>query len=96
MRALIIAAMLLVPAQTHAFEIGARLPTSYGELIVVRNDGGIRNATDYFGYGTVCRADLDIPRRVGVVAVKRIVGDHAFVGAQYQRRAYWIKLSAWF
>ena len=52
MRALIIAAMLLVPAQTHAFEIGARLPTSYGELIVVRNDGGIRNATDYFGYGT--------------------------------------------
>ena len=48
MRVLIIAAMLLVPAQTHALEIGARLPMSDGELIVVRNDGGIRNATDYF------------------------------------------------
>jgi len=76
MRALLIAAMLLVPTQTHALEIGARLPTSDGELIVIRNDGGIRNATDYFGYGTVCRADLNL--RTWLV-VKRIVGDHALV-----------------
>jgi hypothetical protein len=76
MRALIIAAMLLVPAQTHALEIGARLPTSDGELIVIRNDGGIRNATDYFGYGTVCRADLNL--RTWLV-VKRIVSDRALV-----------------
>jgi hypothetical protein len=57
-------------------EIGARLPTSDGELIVIRNDGGIRNATDYFGYGTVCRADLNL--RTWLV-VKRIVGDRALV-----------------
>ena len=76
MRVLIIVAMLLVPAQTHALEIGARLPMSDGELIVVRNDGGIRNATDYFGYGTLCRADLNL--RTWLV-VKRIVGDHALV-----------------
>ena len=43
MRALIIAAILFVPVQAHAFEIGARLPTRYGELIVVHNDGGIQN-----------------------------------------------------
>ena len=48
--------MLLVPSHIHALEIDARLPTSYGELIVVRNDGGIRDATNYFGSGTVCRA----------------------------------------
>ena len=61
---------LLVPAQTHALDIGARLPMSYGELIVVRNDDGIRNATNYFGYGTVCRADLNL--RTWLI-VKRIV-----------------------
>jgi len=76
MRALLIAAMLLAPTQTHALEIGARLPTSDSELIVIRNDGGIRNATDYFGYGTVCRADLNL--RTWLV-VKRIVGDRALV-----------------
>ena len=59
-----------------ALDIGARLPMSDGELIVVRNDGGIRNATNYFGYGTVCRADLNL--RTWLV-VKRIVGDHALV-----------------
>jgi hypothetical protein len=48
MRALVLALMLL-PLPAHALEIDARLPMSYGELIVVRNDGGIRNATDYFG-----------------------------------------------
>jgi hypothetical protein len=76
LRALIIVEMLLVPARIHALEIDARLPTSYGELIVVRNDGGIRNATDYFGYGTVCHADLNL--RTWLV-VKRIVGDHVLV-----------------
>ena len=42
MRVLIIAAMLLVPAQTHALDIGARLPMSYGELIVVQIGRGSR------------------------------------------------------
>ena len=42
MRALIIAAILFVPVPAHALEIGARLPTLYGEVIVVKNDGGIQ------------------------------------------------------
>jgi hypothetical protein len=75
MRALVLA-LTLLPVSAHALEIDARLPMSHGELIVVRNDRGIRNATDYFGYGAVCRADLNL--RTWLV-VKRIVGDHALV-----------------
>ena len=45
MRALIIAAMLFVPTPARALEIGARLPIKYGEIFVVRNDGGIKNWT---------------------------------------------------
>ena len=45
MRALIIAAMLFATAPACAFEIGARLPIKYGEIFMVRNDGGIKNWT---------------------------------------------------
>ena len=52
MRALIIAAILFVPMPAYALEIGARLPTRYGEVIVVtaatghripRIDGKVQN-----------------------------------------------------
>ena len=76
MRALIIAAMLLVPAQTHALEIGARLPTMYGEVIIVRNDGGIKNWTNYFPYGSICHTDLNL--KIWLI-VRRIIGDRALV-----------------
>ena len=42
MRALIIAAILFVPTSVCALDIGARLPIKYGEIFMVRNDGGIR------------------------------------------------------
>ena len=57
MRALVVAASLLVPVPACALEIGARLPTRYGEVIVVKNDGGVKNLTTYFPYG------LDLPHR---------------------------------
>jgi hypothetical protein len=76
MRALIIAAMLLVPAQTHALEIGARLPTRYGEVIVVKNDGGVKNWTTYFPYGSICHTDLNLKTWL---IVKRIVGEQTLL-----------------
>ena len=48
MRALVIAAILFVPASVCALEIGARLPIKYGEIFMVRNDGGIKNGTTHF------------------------------------------------
>jgi hypothetical protein len=57
-------------------EIDARLPTSYGELIVVRNDGGIRNWTNYFPYGSICHTDLNL--KIWLI-VRRIIGDRALV-----------------
>ena len=42
-RALIIAAILFVPTSVCALDIGARLPIKYGEIFMVRNDGGISN-----------------------------------------------------
>jgi hypothetical protein len=39
MRALVVAASLLVPVPACALETGSRLPTRYGEVIVVKNDG---------------------------------------------------------
>ena len=76
MRVLIIAAMLLVPAQTHAFEIGARLPMSDGELIVVRNDGGIRNWSSYFPYGATCPVKWRLPMWL---VVTRVVADRVLL-----------------
>src|SRR4029077_7409660 len=58
MRALVVAASLLVPVPAFALEIGARLPTRYGEVIVVKNDGGVKNWTTYFPYGSICQPDL--------------------------------------
>ena len=55
-----IAAILFVPVPAYALEIGARLPTRYGEVIVVKNDGGVKNWTTYFPYGSICHTDLDL------------------------------------
>jgi hypothetical protein len=76
MRALIIAAILFVPVPAYALEIGARLPTRYGEVIVVKNDGGVKNWTTYFPYGSICHTDLDLKTWL---VVKRIVGEQTLL-----------------
>ena len=72
MRALIIAAILFVPTSVCALDIGARLPIKYGEIFMVRNDGGIKNWTTHFPYGSICHLKWRLPMRL---VVKRIVGD---------------------
>jgi hypothetical protein len=59
-----------------ALEIGARLPTEYGESVVVRNDGGVRNATTHFPYGAICHTDIDLKTWL---VVKRIVGGQVLI-----------------
>jgi hypothetical protein len=76
MRMLIIAAMLFVPAPVCALEIGARLPVQYGEEIVVRNDGGIRNLNTYFPYGSTCQSKWRLPMWL---IVTRIVSDRTLL-----------------
>ena len=76
MRALIIAAIMFVPVPAYALEIGARLPTRYGEVIVVKNDGGVKNLTTYFPYGSICHTDLDLKTWL---VVKRIVGEQTLL-----------------
>src|SRR6478672_5069270 len=76
MRALVVAASLLVPVPAFALEIGARLPTRYGEVIVVKNDGGVKNLTTYFPYGSICHTDLDLKTWL---IVKRIVGEQTLL-----------------
>ena len=71
-RALIIAAILFVPTSVCALDIGARLPIKYGEIFMVRNDGGIKNWTTHFPYGSICRLKRRLPMWL---VVKRIVGD---------------------
>ena len=63
-------------ARTGALEIGARLPTRYGEVIVVKNDGGVKNLTTYFPYGSICHTDLDLKTWL---IVKRIVGEQTLL-----------------
>ena len=76
MRALIVAASLFVPVPAYALEIGARLPTRHGEVIVVKNDGGVKNWTTYFPYGSICHTDLNLKTWL---IVKRIVGEQTLL-----------------
>ena len=50
--------------------------TRYGEVIVVKNDGGVKNLTTYFPYGSICHTDLDLKTWL---IVKRIVGEQTLL-----------------
>jgi hypothetical protein len=79
MRAILLVIVILALAtcaRAHALEIGARLPTTYGEVMVVRNDNGISNATTHFRYGSICHTDLNL--RTWLI-VKRIVGERVLI-----------------
>ena len=74
--ALIIAAVLFLPAPARALDIGTRMPIKFGEVFVVRNDGGVKNWTTYFPYGSICHTDLDLKTWL---VVKRIVGEQTLL-----------------
>ena len=70
MRALIIAADAVRTTSACALDIGTRMPIKFGEVFVVRNDGGIRNWSSYFPYGSTCHVKWRLPMWL---VVKRIV-----------------------
>ena len=69
--ALIIAAVLFLPAPARALDIGTRMPIKFGEVFVVRNDGGIRNWSTYFPYGATCPVEMAIADVAGRDAYRR-------------------------
>ena len=75
-RALIIAAILFVPTSVCALDIGARLPIKYGEIFMVRNDGGISNWSSYFPYGATCPVKWRLPMWL---VVTRVVADRVLL-----------------
>ena len=79
-RCLVVCGALLLPMTRAAaveLEIGARFPALPNEKIVVKNDGGVRNATTSFAFGEVCYSS-DYLKTWFVVM--RIVGDQVLVG----------------
>jgi hypothetical protein len=46
--------LLLTSAAGLELEVGTRFPAEPDERIVVKNDGGVSNETDSFGFGEVC------------------------------------------
>ena len=74
--ALIIAAVLFLPAPARALDIGTRMPIKFGEVFVVRNDGGIRNWSGYFPYGATCPVKWRLPMWL---VVTRVVADRVLL-----------------
>jgi hypothetical protein len=75
-RWLVVCGILLLPLTRAAaleLEVGARFPAEPTEKIVVKNDGGVSNATDSFAFGEVkgmvCRAQNCWRSGVGPVRV---------------------------
>jgi hypothetical protein len=58
-------------------EIGSRFPAEPKENIIVKNDGGVSNVTDSFGFGEACHADDHLKTWFVVL---RIVGDQVLIG----------------
>ena len=72
--------LLLLPLTRAAaleLEIGARFPAEPNEKIVVKNDGGVSNATDSFAFGEVWYSSDHLKTWFVML---RIVGDQVLVG----------------
>jgi hypothetical protein len=71
-------ALLLLNDSAAAMElqIGGRVPAMRNEKIIVKNDGGVRNATNTFAFGDTCYLDR---REITWFIVRRIVGDQVLV-----------------
>ena len=54
----------------------ARLPIKYGEIFMVRNDGGISNWSSYFPYGATCPVKWRLPMWL---VVTRVVADRVLL-----------------
>jgi hypothetical protein len=68
--------LLLTRAAALELEVGTRFPAEPNEKIVVKNDGGVSNATDSFAFGEVCYSS---DRLKTWFVVLRIVGDQVLI-----------------
>jgi hypothetical protein len=78
-RWLVVCGVLLLPLTRAAaleLEVGTRFPAEPNEKIIVKNDGGVSNATDSFGFGEVCYVNEHLKTWFVVL---RIVGDQVLV-----------------
>ena len=66
----------LTSAAALELEVGTRFPAEPNERIVVKNDGGVSNATDSFAFGEVCYSSDQLKTWFVVL---RIVGDQVLV-----------------
>jgi hypothetical protein len=71
-------ALVLVNDSAAAMElqIGSRVPAVHNQKIIVKNDGGVRNATNTFAFGDTCYSDR---HQKTWFIVRRIVGDQVMV-----------------
>jgi hypothetical protein len=69
-------AVLSTPIQALDLTIGTRFPALANEEIVVKNDGGVRNATHSFAFGESCYSDRHLQTWF---IVRQIVGDQVLV-----------------
>jgi hypothetical protein len=69
-------AVVSTSAQALDVAIGTRFPALANEEIVVKNDGGVRNATHSFVFGEICYSDRHLKTWF---IVKQIVGDQVLV-----------------
>jgi hypothetical protein len=81
MYAVFIAALLFLPTAARAFDVGARMPITFGETFVVRNDLGIRNFHHYFPYGSTCELKWRLPMWL---VVKRVIADRVLLTIEVQ------------
>jgi hypothetical protein len=68
--------LLLTRAAALELEVGTRFPAEPNEKIVVKNDGGVSNATDSFAFGEICYTSDQLKTWFVVL---RIVGDQVLV-----------------
>jgi hypothetical protein len=76
---LLACAFVLLPltrATAVELEVGARFPADLNEKIVVKNDGGVSNATDSFAFGEICYSSDHLKTWF---VVRRIVGEQVLV-----------------
>ena len=72
-------AFLLLPipyAAAAALEIGSRFPAAMNEKIIVKNEGGVRNATTSFAFGDTCHSSDHLTTWF---IVNRIIGDQVLL-----------------
>jgi hypothetical protein len=68
--------LLIDSAAAMELQISSRIPAMHNQKIIVKNDGGVRNATNTFSFGDTCYSDRHLKTWF---IVRRMVGDQVLV-----------------